>query len=207
MQQELDAGRPIILPVHGVELKNPNFASPLLDYHVIVLKGYDSTTEEFIAHDPGTRNGLDFRYPYATIEAAMHDYEAGNMPRARKVAIFTRKEISEKSAHLDGDGDGLTKAEELLYGTILWLSDSDGDGFQDGTEVRMRYSPTRAEQTGKRLLPVVKSMEDPRVYQIQGTSKRHISSEAMFYRLGYMWQYIQVIPTYLLDQFETVESI
>lgn len=41
----------------------------------------------------------------------------------------------------DDDGDGLTFNEERLYTTQPNVSDSDGDGFLDGAEVRHGYSP------------------------------------------------------------------
>lgn len=192
MQAELDAGRPMILPAHGTELENPNFRSPLLDYHVIVLTGYDDETEEFISHDPGTSNGLDFRYSYDTIEAAMHDFEPGNMPRAKKVAIFTSPVISEVSAYTDGDGDSLTKAEELLYGTVLWLSDSDGDKFSDGTEAKAGYSPIR--QSTNRMEPLlVKPISRPEVYRVLRAEKAHIPDQAAFIQAGYKWSDIRLV--------------
>ncbi|MAF14260.1 MAG: hypothetical protein CMI53_05240 [Parcubacteria group bacterium] len=43
----------------------------------------------------------------------------------------------------DSDNDGLTLAEESLYGTNPELGDSDGDGFLDGTELLNGYDPIR----------------------------------------------------------------
>lgn len=44
---------------------------------------------------------------------------------------------------LDSDKDGLTDAEEKLYGTDSKKSDSDGDGYSDGVEVKSGYDPTK----------------------------------------------------------------
>lgn len=192
MQAELDAGRPIILPAHGTELDNPYFLTPLLDYHVIVLKGYDSETNEFIAHDPGTQYGQDIRYTYQTIEAAMHDFEPGNMPRARKVAIFTSPTITERSAYTDGDGDGMTKAQELFYQTILWLKDSDGDGFSDGTEMAAGYSPTNPS-FGPIRDQLVQPITRPEVYVLLRGEKAHIPDATSFTRAGYRWHDIRLV--------------
>ncbi len=143
IKAEIDAGQPMIVPVHGRSLKNPYFRNGGPDYHTIVIAGYDDGKKEFIVEEPGTRRGLDFRYPYDRIMNAMHDF----LPRGRTrfgkpVAIFTQNRAVESRA-LDGDRDGLSKMMELLYGSILWLSDSDGDGLGDGDEVRTGLSPTK----------------------------------------------------------------
>lgn len=44
---------------------------------------------------------------------------------------------------LDADNDGLTQAEENLYGTDPENSDSDGDGYPDGAELLNGYDPTK----------------------------------------------------------------
>jgi hypothetical protein len=192
MKAELDAGRPIILPAYGTELQNPNFLSPLLDYHVIVLKGYDSDTQEFITHDPGTKSGLDFRYSFATIEAAMHDFEPGNMPRARKVAVFTSPTITELSAYTDGDTDGAHKAQELMYQTSLTNPDTDSDGFMDGTEIVAGFTP-RANSVAPIRSILVKPLSRPEVYVLLKGEKAHIPDPATFKRAGYRWQDIRLV--------------
>ncbi len=49
----------------------------------------------------------------------------------------------------DSDADGLFDPEESLYGTDLFIADSDGDGFSDGAEVLQLYDPSQGE--GARL--------------------------------------------------------
>lgn len=44
----------------------------------------------------------------------------------------------------DPDGDGLTSAEERLYGTDPMVRDTDGDGYSDGVEVESGYDPLKA---------------------------------------------------------------
>lgn len=146
MKAEIDANRPVILPAYGKALKNPYFRSGGPVYHMLVISGYDEEKQEFIVQEPGTRFGLDFRYSFATIMDAAHDFTTrAKVSTGKKVAIFTSKEITD-SAPLDGDNDGLTKAEELKYGSILYLKDSDGDGYADGEEVKNGYSPTKKYQ-------------------------------------------------------------
>jgi len=44
----------------------------------------------------------------------------------------------------DSDCDGLTNAEEKLYGTDMSNADTDGDGYSDGVEVKSGYDPLKA---------------------------------------------------------------
>lgn len=46
----------------------------------------------------------------------------------------------------DVDNDGLTNAEETLYGTDPNNPDTDGDGYKDGEEVKNGYNPLGAGQ-------------------------------------------------------------
>jgi len=74
---ELEAGRIILLPMAGRELKNPNFKAPGPLTHMILVKGYDYQTREFITNDPGTRLGADYRYPAERIYSAIWVYPTG----------------------------------------------------------------------------------------------------------------------------------
>jgi hypothetical protein len=47
------------------------------------------------------------------------------------------------TAGADADADGLTDAEETLYGTDSAKLDSDGDTYSDGTELTGLYDPTK----------------------------------------------------------------
>ncbi|MDP3727772.1 MAG: C39 family peptidase [bacterium] len=73
IRSALAAGNIMIVPVAGALLENPYFASPP-PYHMLVIHGYDDLTQEFITNDPGTRSGANYRYPYATLWNAIHDW-------------------------------------------------------------------------------------------------------------------------------------
>ncbi|MFC1749775.1 C39 family peptidase [Pseudomonadota bacterium] len=66
------ADYPIIVPVAGRDLGNPNFIGDGPPFHMIVLVGYDS--ENFVAHDPGTQFGENYRYPKETVMSAIHEW-------------------------------------------------------------------------------------------------------------------------------------
>ncbi len=57
-------------------------------------------------------------------------------------ATETSRENLQPTEGKDADADGLTDAEEILYGTDQTKKDTDDDGFMDGSEVMSLYSPT-----------------------------------------------------------------
>lgn len=86
---ELDAGNLVVVPAHGQLLANPNYSPPGPVQHMLVIKGYDAATEEFITNDPGTRHGESFRYDMDRLVNSIVDYQTGqhepltgNEPRA-----------------------------------------------------------------------------------------------------------------------------
>lgn len=68
----LSADYPVIVPVAGRELNNPNFRGNGPPYHMIVLTGYDK--DNFYAHDPGTKFGMHYKYPQQTLLDAIHEW-------------------------------------------------------------------------------------------------------------------------------------
>lgn len=92
IRHELARGNVVLLPVAGAILANP-FYGALPPYHMVVAVGYDEETREFIVHDPGTRRGEGFRYPYATIAAAIHDWtgsEGTLLTGAKRMIVVER---------------------------------------------------------------------------------------------------------------------
>lgn len=85
IKREVAAGHPVILPVAGRLLGNPNFRQPGPIYHVIVVKGYTKT--RIITNDPGTRKGADFLYAPEVIMNAIHDWNAQDILKGKKVMI------------------------------------------------------------------------------------------------------------------------
>ena len=72
IHEALLADKVIIVPVNGRLLGNPYFRQPGPIYHMIVIRGYTKT--ELITNDPGTRNGENYRYAFATIKDAAADW-------------------------------------------------------------------------------------------------------------------------------------
>lgn len=74
---ELEQGHLVLLPMNGQALHNPYFTSPGPERHMIIVKGYDYNTKEFITNDPGTRRGENYRYSEKVILSAIRVYPTG----------------------------------------------------------------------------------------------------------------------------------
>lgn len=73
IKYELSRGNLIIVPAAGRELDNPYFRSPGPIYHMLVIRGYNSS--EFIVNEVGTKRGDGFKYKYQTLISAVHDWD------------------------------------------------------------------------------------------------------------------------------------
>lgn len=85
IRRELDEGNPVIVPVNGQKLGNPYYTSPGPKIHMLVVRGYDKTTEEFITNDPGTKRGEEYRYGYRVLENALQNYNSGYQEPITKI--------------------------------------------------------------------------------------------------------------------------
>lgn len=68
------AGNPVIVPLSGRDIGNPNFTPPGPIYHMLVIKGYDS--QSFITNDVGTRKGNSYTYKKEVIMKNTRDWNA-----------------------------------------------------------------------------------------------------------------------------------
>ncbi len=91
LKKELAGGRPIIVPIFAPSLWNENFKGDGPDYHVVALIGYDDSTGEFIANDPGTANGQGRRFAYTKFMGAIHDLNSKNYRAGQKAVLFTEQ--------------------------------------------------------------------------------------------------------------------
>jgi hypothetical protein len=76
IKAQILAGRPVILPVSGQMLGNPNFKAPGPIYHMLVVKGI-TENGDFITNDSGTRKGHDYIYKADVLYKAIHDAPQG----------------------------------------------------------------------------------------------------------------------------------
>lgn len=79
-------GYPVIIPADGKALDNPNFRNGGPVYHMLVIKGY-TKDGHWITNDPGTRKGADFLYTTENLFSSMHDWNGGDVPHGKRMAI------------------------------------------------------------------------------------------------------------------------
>lgn len=96
IKREIANNNPVLIPVAGRILENPNFTPPGPIYHNVVAVGY--TEDMIITNDPGTRLGADFEYAYNNFYDSIHDFlagveknDSGKMLEGRKAMIVIRK--------------------------------------------------------------------------------------------------------------------
>lgn len=75
---ELDKGNLIIVPTNGQKLNNPYYSGIGPERHMLLIKGYDRVSNEFITNDPGTRHGADFSFSFDNLYDSIRDYPSGN---------------------------------------------------------------------------------------------------------------------------------
>lgn len=78
IKKELQQKRPVISLHYGKTLNNPNipFLATGSYYHMMIIIGYDDTTEEFITHDTGDiKTGTKHRYKYELFMESLHDFD------------------------------------------------------------------------------------------------------------------------------------
>ena len=76
--RELSRGNLVLVPTNGQKLNNPYYKLPGPLQHMLVIRGYDPATKEFITNDPGTKRGELFRYPENVVMDAVYEYPTGN---------------------------------------------------------------------------------------------------------------------------------
>lgn len=65
IKNELNQNHLVLFPGNGQMFGNPNYKQPGPKYHMLVIRGYTSTS--LITNDPGTRNGLNYPYSFKTL--------------------------------------------------------------------------------------------------------------------------------------------
>ncbi len=90
IRNEINNGRPVIIPTAGRQLGNPYFRRPGPLYHMLVVKGYEGS--EFIVNDPGTKRGESYRYTEKVLAGAVRDWNNSDVMNGRRIMIVLKNE-------------------------------------------------------------------------------------------------------------------
>ena len=90
IKKQLANNQPIIAPIFGLAL---GIAEDGPDYHVMVITGYDDTTNEFIVNDPALKNGKGIHFEYNVFMKAIHDLNQANYTAGKKALLFTKQKL------------------------------------------------------------------------------------------------------------------
>jgi hypothetical protein len=89
IETEIAAGNPVVAPLAGRDIGNPNFTPPGPIYHMLVIKGYDA--QNFITNDVGTRKGESYPYKKDVILKNIHDWNEKDIHAgASKILVLYR---------------------------------------------------------------------------------------------------------------------
>lgn len=91
IESEISQNNPVIIPLAGRDIGNPNFTPPGPIYHMLVVKGYDS--QNFITNDVGTRKGSSYTYKKDVIMRNMHDWNEKDIHLGAKRTLVLMKNI------------------------------------------------------------------------------------------------------------------
>jgi hypothetical protein len=97
IKNEIQKNNLIIVPVFGRALNNPNYSGAGPVVHMLVVKGYDPKSGEFITNDPGTKKGNGYRYNEDVLFSAIWSYPSGkdtpDIPtgKMKKAMLIVRK--------------------------------------------------------------------------------------------------------------------
>lgn len=89
IETEVAAGHPVVVPLAGRDIGNPNFTPPGPVYHMLIVKGYDA--QNFITNDVGTRKGNSYTYLKEVIMKNMHDWNAKDIHLGSKRVLVLSK--------------------------------------------------------------------------------------------------------------------
>jgi len=91
IEAEVAAGNPVIVPLAGREVGNPNYTPPGPIYHMLVVKGYNE--KFFITNDVGTRKGDSYVFPKSVIMDKMHDWDEKDIHLGAKRILVLMKNV------------------------------------------------------------------------------------------------------------------
>lgn len=89
IESEISAGNPVVAPLSGRDIGNPNFTPPGPVYHMLIIKGYDE--KNFITNDVGTRKGNSYVYKKEVIMKNIYDWDEKDIHLGGKKVLVLYK--------------------------------------------------------------------------------------------------------------------
>lgn len=111
---------------------------PVLSWGESLSWGEETVYLSVLPNDPDSEKSYQYRSFNGLVYALVFELEVGNDQFKRGEYIATSDKLEEIS---DIDNDGLYDREEELYGTDENKADSDGDGYDDLSELIRGYNP------------------------------------------------------------------
>jgi hypothetical protein len=226
IKDEIRQARPVIVPVYGFGLNNPElrFRREGSSYHMLVLSGFDDAKSEFITQDSGTVNGLDFRYKYDTIMSVLHDFNhKESKVNGPAKAIFTQQNLLAKAEDgsrvyyiYDGIKHHITNPD--LFKQFGWTWNNvrsvnrewlnkiiDGESIKSNTTLAFLNSKSVATASATEIL--AKAEGSNRIYLVKNDTKHYIAHPDLFKKYGWKWQNVKIVKKDWLVQLSTGEAI
>lgn len=111
-----------------------------------LIDEYANNTHPLIADTDGDgyNDGLEVKNGYSPTGKGRLDANNNNLSDLWEEEYRLPQDVTENG---DLDNDNLSNKDEFLYGTHPLVADTDGDGYNDGKEVRDGYDPAAAGET------------------------------------------------------------
>ena len=93
---ELKKRNLVLVPVNGKKLNNIYYTQPGPERHMLVIKGWNEKTQNFITNDSGTIRGFNYKYKKNILFNAIRDYKTGykeKIEKMKKVMIVVIKKF------------------------------------------------------------------------------------------------------------------
>jgi len=116
--------------------------------------------------------------------------------------VAAQEKNSTQNIFLDSDQDGLSDAEEKVYGTDPYKADTDGDGYSDGAEIQSGYDPLKKAPGDKIIISTGNQAESESVKQSNATAGKNNITKQIAQKISTI-----TTSTDLEDQQITMEQV
>ncbi len=212
IKDELRANRPVISLHYGFDLQNSDlvFRRDGSAYHMVVIKGFDDNTDEFIVHDNGShKNGVDFRYKYDILMSSLRDYNHQTDKTEKPgTVIFTRQYFTAKvvgfpAIYLIEEGIKKPFPNSAVFKNMGWQFSQVRQVFADF----LNNLPTKELANSVEEPFVAKVVGSPAIYLIENGVKKPFPNSAVFKQMGWQFSQVRKVSAEFLEKLPTEELV